>query len=243
MTELFLIRREIRRRMLARLGHTTNDSQAPLVLEQFNEFIRAAAETVYTRCPWSQTMRETRADVGIDQRFINYPDNAGPGNIQAIGVWLPSENRYAAMRRGRIPVQADAAPLVEIGEPDSIPGRSQPRIYELKSQIEIWPRPDQAYRLQIDHTINPDLGDDETASVVDAEAIILWAMADAYDFQGDRELAGVQRGKFESRINALIGEQHPLTQIRRGRFDRLSVAARRDDYLPDSGVWPSQVPS
>lgn len=243
MSELFINRKEIRRRVLARLGFTTNDSQAPLNLDQINEFIRSAAETVYLRCPWSQAMRETRVSIGIDQRRLNYPAQVGPGNIQAIGLWLADEQRYVPLRRGRIPVELDDDPVVDIGEPDSVANRGRPELYELKKQIELWRRPDQAYELKLDHTISPNFENDSDVSVVDGEAIILWAMADAYDFQGDERLAQVARGKFEERIRLLINDQSPLTQYKRGRFDRLSVAARRDTYMPDSGQWPSRMPS
>lgn len=241
--ELFLNRKEIRRRVLARLGFTTNDSQAPLNLDQLNEFIRAAAEAVYLRCPWAQSLRETRVSIGIDQRVLNYPDHTGPGNIQAIGLWLPEEKRYAQLRRGRIPVTLDDDPLVDIGEPDSVAGRGRPELYELKEQIELWRRPDQAYELKLDHTISPNFANDSDVSVVDAESMILLAMADAYDFQGDERLAEVARAKAEDRIRRLIGDQSPLAPYKRGRFDRLSVGGRRDTYVPDSGTWPSTVPT
>lgn len=243
--ELYLNRREIRRRIQARMGHVTNDSQAPQVMEQFNEFIRSAAYEVYRRCPWSATQQETTVSVGIDQRFINYPTNVGPGEIVSIGVWLETEQAYRQLRRGRITVAMDDEPLVEIGEPTSAAGRGTPSVYETKAQIEIWRRPDQAYRLKIDHTVSPNLESDEQVSVVDAEAIIMWAIADAYDFQGDERLATIARQKFDTRISSLIGEQNPATTIKRGRYDRLAVANRRlgSDYVPDSGVWPSTVPT
>lgn len=239
--ELYLNRREIRRRMLARLGNTTNDSQAPLVMDQFNEFIRAAVQAVYTRCPWSHALRETRVDIGIDQRFVNYPSMAGAGNIQAIALWDATAQRYCNLQRGRIPLEADDDPVVDLGEPDSIAGRAAPTVYELKTQIELWPRADQAYELKIDHTISPDLAGDDDVSVVDAEAVILWAMADAYDFQGDDRLSQVARRKYEERIQALIGSQHPLPTIRRGRYSLNNKAS--DSYEPNSGLWPSRMPT
>jgi hypothetical protein len=241
--EIHLPRREIRRRIQARLGFTTNDAQAPLVMEQINEWIRAAASEVYKRCPWAQTQQETTAEVGIDQRFIDYPQHAGPGNIIAIGLWFEGETRYRQLRRGRIPVTLDDDPIVDTGEPDSVAARATPSLYELKNQIELWPRADQAYRLKIDHTISPEIADDTTDSVVDAEAIILHVMAEAYDNQGDDRLADGKRRQFEAQIARLIGEQSPMQQMRRGRYDRLSVGRRTDgnDYVPDSGTWPSRA--
>lgn len=238
--EIYLSRLEIRRRIQARLGYVTNGSQAQQIMDQMNEWIRAAANAVYKRCQWVQNQTETRADVGIDQRFLDYPDNAGPGDIVAIGVWLPTESRFRPLRRGVIPIRVDDEPLVEIGEPDSVAGRGCPEVYELKGQIELWRRADMAYRLKIDHTVSPELATDAAESIVDAEAIILHAMAEAFDFQGDSRLADVKRAQYEEQIRALIAERHPLTAIRRGANDRRSIGGRRDlGYVPDSGAWPS----
>lgn len=240
--EVFLPRAEIRRRIQARLGHTTNGSQAPLVMEQMNEWIRAGATAVYKRCQWAQTAVESREDAGIDQRFVNYPANTGPGNVISVAVWMEDEQRFIPLQRGRIPVELDDEPLVELGEPDSVSGRGCPTMYELKKQIEIWPRPDIAYRLKIDHTTSPELADETTPSIVDAEAIILHVLAEAYDFQGDERLASVKRAQFDDHVKQLANDQHPLTTIRRGAYDRLSVGPRRTgDYIPDSGAWPSRM--
>lgn len=249
--EVYASRKEIRRRLQARLGNTTNDAQAPLVMEQYNEFIRSAAMEVYTRCSWAAAQRESFADVGIDQRFINYPDNATGGNIIQVAVWDAGSNRYRTLRRARILIHKDDEPVVEEGEPASIAGRGMPTQYEPKKQIEIWPRPDQAYQIKIDHTVNPDLADDNDVSVVDAESIILWSMADAFDFQGDTALAQVQRAKFDKRIGQLRAWAHTEEVFTRGRLGRLAAnGARVGDGvvvmtggdLPNSGQWPAVMP-
>lgn len=242
--QLAITRKEIRRRMLARLGNATSDEQAQLVTPQYNEFIRAACEEVYTRCAWVKTLRESREDIGIDQRFVNYPANCGPENIMQISVWDEDGQRFIPLRRGLIQQELDDEPVVEIGEPDSVAGRGRPTIYEAKTQIELWRRADKAYRLKIDHTINPNFEDDDQTSVVDGELIILWAMADAYDFQGDDRLASVQRQKFANRLAELAGQQAPQVVMRRdiGRSQRLNERARGgvvSDYQPNSGAWPS----
>lgn len=240
--DLSLTRLEIRRRIQARLGYVTNDAQAPSVMDQINEWIRAAANAVFKRCQWVQAQHETTATIGIDQRFVDYPANAGPGDIIAIGVWMETEQRYRTLRRGVIALCHDDEPLVEAGEPDSVAGRGTPSIYELKAQIEFWRRPDQQYRLKIDHTVSAEFATDAAESIVDAEAVILHVMAESYDFQGDQRLADVKRAQYEEHIRALIAERHPLTVIQRGRCDRHSVGRRtRSDYVPDSGAWPSRM--
>lgn len=239
--EIFATRQEIRRRVMARMGWTTNGSQAPLNLDQLNESIRAAALEVYGRCQWVRTLRETTAEVGIDQRFINYPDACGPGELVAIALWDADAQRYRPLRRGRIRPHQDDEPLVEEGEPASVPGRARPTMYEAKNQIELWPRADQVYRLKIDHQVSPDLGTDDAVSVVDAELIILWVMGDAFELQGDGDLAATQRGKFETRVRKLIADASPRESLMMGARDRIGLN-QGIGYQPTSGQWPAVMP-
>ncbi|MFW6340819.1 MAG: hypothetical protein ACOC0Q_08125 [Wenzhouxiangella sp.] len=248
-------RKEIRRRVYARMGYMTSEHQAQQTLDQVNEFINAGALKVYGRCPWVRTLRETRLPppdgLGIDQRFLTYPANTGPGNIQAIAVWDAEALCYRPLRRGRITIAMDDEPLVDEGEPASEPGRDRPRVYELKDQIEVWPRPDTEYEVKIDHTVHPQFVDDLDVSIVDAEAIILYVIADLYEQQGDDVLARSYRsnddprlppGKFELRLNELAVAQHPLPTVQRGRWDRQQLMApewRGEGYVPTSGQWPS----
>lgn len=240
--ESFLSRKEIRRRVLSRMGKSSNDAQAQQVMEQTNEFIRAAAQAVYLRCNWVQTIIDTTTAVGIDQRLLNYPTNCQPQNVQSIAYWDESGQKFVSLRRGVIPAELDDEPLVEEGEPASIDGRGKPQIYELRAQIEIWPRPDQEYRIKIEHSVNPDLENDDSVSVVDAEAIVLHVMAESYDFDGDQQLANTKRGQYEQRIQTLIGQQAPTLDIRRGRLDRLRFSRVQTGYVPNSGNWPAVMP-
>jgi hypothetical protein len=243
--QILLNRKECRRRILARMGFATSDEQAQMVMPQLNETIRAACDAVYLLCPWVRTLRETRLDVGIDQRFINYPDNCGPENIQSLAVWDADGERFLQLRRCTIPVELDDEPVVEVGEPGSVANRGRPDRYEAKDQIEVWRRPDQAYRLKCDHTINPNFEDDDQQSIVDAELIILWAMADRYDTDGEDRLAAVQRQKFKDRFGVLAGLQRSWATVTRdsGRRARMQAFAHRQPgYVPTSGAWPSVMP-
>lgn len=240
--EIFATRQEIRRRMNARMGFTTNSSQAPLNLEQHNEFIRAAAAQVLQDCPWQNTMRETRVTVGIDQRFLNYPANATGSNILGVAYWNTDQKRYLPILRSRITARHDDEPLVDEGEPASVDNRGSPLLYEPKAQIEIWPRPDQSYELKIDHTVSPQMGSEDELSIVDAELIILAAMADAFEFQGDNNLAGIQRAKYDRRLRLLCNQQGAMPPIVRSSLRRM-VRPRSLGYEPDSGAWPSEVPT
>lgn len=241
--EVYAQKKEIRRRLLARLGYQTDDSQGPLVTARLNETIRASALEIYRlQAEWVNTQRETRVNVGIDQRFVNYPTGATAGNILAIGVW--DGTRYLPLRRARITLSNDDEPLVDEGEPASIAGRAMPTLYECKAQIEIWARPDQAYELKIDHTINPDLENDSDTSIVDAEAIIQMCLAECYRHDGDLQTAATYDTKVTARLNSLRAwestrETHSRNDVVRLRMNGYSV---RGD-LPNSGQWPSVMPT
>jgi len=240
--ESFLSRKEIRRRVLSRMGKSSNDAQAQQVMEPVNELIRAAAQAIFLRCNWVQTITETTATVGIDQTVLNYPENCQPQNVVSIAYWDESAQKYVPLRRGSISAEMVDDPLVEVGEPDSVAGRSSPRIYQLRGQIEIWPRPDQEYSLRIEHSVNPDLENDDSVSVVDAESIVLHVMAECYDFDGDKNLADIKRGQYEQRVQTLIGQQAPIMDIRRGRLDRARFSKVQTGYVPNSGNWPAVMP-
>lgn len=249
--EVYVSRKEIRRRVMARMGFTTSDNQAPLTQDQTNEWIRAAALEVYSKCAWASAQRETFLEIGIDQRLVNYPASTTAGNIIQVGVWDEAERRYQPLRRSRIQVSQDDEPLVEIGEPDSVAGRGRPAVFHPKTQIELWPRADQAYQLKIDHTISPNLEADGDVSVVDAEAIILWVLGDALEFQGEGAAADKKRKQFDRRIGELRAWAHTEETFRRGRLGRLVANGARvtEDQvimpggdLPNSGTWPATMP-
>jgi hypothetical protein len=244
--EIYLSRQEIRRRVHARLGFVTNDAQAPQVLEQHNELIRAAALEVAQACPWVSTKREAFLDVEIDQRYLTYPTGCGPGSIIQLGVWDEGEGRYAALRRGVIPVELDDEPLVEEGEPASVSGRGRPILYEVRDQIELYPRADQAYEVKLDYVISLDLAADDTVSNVDAEAVILASIAEVYAFQQDVAQARFFREKLDERIRKLAqGQRHNLKVSRRTSYQRRVQGGTSPlgDYEPNSGSWPSVMPS
>lgn len=244
MEELYLSRLEIRRSAHARLGFSSG--QALMVNDQHNEFIRGAAREVAQACPWVNTKRSTRPSVGIDQRFVNYPTGATAGSIIQIGVWDAGASQYCVLRRGVIPVQLDDEPIVDEGEPASVAARGIPTLYEVRNQIEIYPRPDQEYELKIDYVLTVDLSGDDVVSIVDAEAVILLVCAEIYAFQGDVEQARFYRAKYDAQIRALAtGQRHDLTMSKRGSYERRLAGAKNPlgDYEPNSGAWPSRTPT
>lgn len=237
---IYATRQEIRNRVLSRLGFTTNGSQSPETEAKVNEDIRAASLMLANLYKHQYAMMESRVTVGIDQRFVNYPTDCRIGGILSIGVWIEEEGKYRPLKKRPINVSYDDEPTVETGEPGSISGRGTPCIFEQKRQIEIWPRPDKQYELKFDYQASPELIADEQESQFDAECIVLWAMAEYYDHQGDERLANKKRDQCIQMANMIHANEFPLETIQRGKYDRLSVLPRRThDFIPNSGSWPS----
>lgn len=237
--ETYQTREEIRRRVQARLGMVSNDDQASQILVQMNEWIRAACQEVFLRCAWVNTQRETRVDIGIAQRFVDMPDNATAANILQVAIWDADAEEYCVLRRAVIPQQLDNEPVEEAGGDDAEASRARPLLYQPKTQIELWPLPDIAYELKIDHTVSPELATDAGVSIVDAEAIILWTLADAYEFQGDERLANTCRAKFERRIAQLKAQQHTGETFKRGGLDELEIRRVNKEPKPNYDTRPS----
>lgn len=239
--ETYQTREEIRRRLQARLGYVSNDDQASQVMVQHNEFIRSACQEVFTRCQWVKTQRETRVQIGVAQRFVNMPANTTAGNILQVSIWNAPAQLYHVLRRAVIRQQLDNEPTEAAGGTDAEATRHMPQLYEPKTQIELWPLPDIAYELKIDHTVSPDLLDDADVTIVDAEAVILWAIADSYDFQGDLTLAKIARQKFEARIAKLKALQHTGESFRRGGLDELELSRANQEPRPNYDTRPSTL--
>ncbi len=257
--EIYATRLALRNSLQARLGYSTNDTSSSLVVGQYNEFLNSAARAVYAICKdWTNALREYFPTVAVDQRFIDYPASATAANIQSVGCWDSGTERYRLLRRGRIQIPYDAEPLkalYDAGDADALvqwpARRGFPLLYETKAQIEIWPPPDQEYELKIDYMASPDLANDTDTCIIDGEAILLYALADAYDFQGDSRLADIQRQRFNVRIGQLRAKQHSGEPYQQGRLNRLVAngATIRDGVvllpggiLPNSGTWPAVMP-
>lgn len=233
---------EMRRRLNAGTGFTTDDSQAPTAFEQTNEWIRRAIAKALERCPWVKLQREFFLTLGIDERFLNYPAQVEPRGIMAIGVW--DGTRYRQLRRARIPVIADDEPAVAAGEPTSTSGRGIPQAYEVKSQIEFWPRNDEVRKVKIDAVLTPYPKKDSDLILVDDELVLLWAIAESRDNDGETDLADRARARFEERATYLAGAESPGEVIRRGGDkQQIGDPSTLTGYVPTSGVWPSVMPS
>lgn len=230
--EIFLNRGEMRRRLRARLGTVTNDAQAGMAGDQHNELLRSASLEVYGELKHAQAKRETEFTIETGQRYVNYPANCTPGNIISIAIWDEDELRFVHLSKHRVTPMRDDDQIERMiteandeGDTDEVERLTafrddqydRPQFYEFKSQLELWPKADKKYYGKIDHTVSPDLNSDDDVSVVDSEAVILFALSEAFAMQGDDVMAKATMAKATMRIGKLRAFQHTNEYAVRGR--------------------------
>lgn len=234
-------RGEMRRRLFARMGTSTSGLVMAESEDQANEALRAAAQHVEVLYAWPRTFVEnTSLEIGVDQRFVTRPAGCRFGSIVELAVWDADDLQYYPLTRKRISVSRDTDPLNQVGGQDDEDTRDRPCYYEeTGEQIELWPPADEVYPLKLVYRGDNDLNDDEDIPTVDSELIILWALADMLEFQGEDRLAAVQRQKFTSRYTQVRHWSHTAEVIKMG-------AAHRSEYQeghisPNYDTRPSTI--
>lgn len=223
-SETFANRAELRRRLLARMGSTTDTTVYSQATEQLNEFLREAAQMVRDACEWKDKLVDFAFTTGTDEAFYNYPANTGPGDIVRVARWDDDAKEYVQLDRRVI------LPILE-NDPDwtgddEIATRDKPLLWEDSAQvvsgvavpaIKLNPLPDAVYTMKMQGYLAASLTDETTPSAVDADCIVLLAYAEILDSDGREKLAQIQRAKAEKRIGLLAGAQRTGQIIRRGR--------------------------
>jgi hypothetical protein len=230
--EVYLTKSEIRRRVNALLGFNTNAAQYDRHKEMVDELINEGSMSVHADMETGPSETTTTGTVGIDQEVINFPSGTTAGNIIEVGIWDSDEARY-------VPLEAEDADTYESR-------RDRPEICTLEgSQVRIWPRPDQEYPYAIRHTVTDQLIEDDAVSTVDAMLIIRWAAAGAQAALGRDDEAKASWAIYADRLTKLKSKNNKNHTWSRSRGHRLRANASRIRVnldIPNSGVWPSQVP-
>ena len=239
--EIRLTLAQMRSRVLARSGTSTDALVFAQSKEQLDEFIRSAVLHLMSIYDWPSATQESvtvrwpgdsAPGVGTDQRYLTYPADASAGCILDIAVWDADSKRYLPLTRAAIPLSVHTDPLDTEGGTNDEQTRGTPRIFREGRQIEIWPLADKEYDLKIIYQPNGELADDDSLSPVDSELTILLALADWLESQGEMNLASVQRSKFQARYVRLRHHMHAWTTIKLGRDRSDGVGTPNYDTSP-----------
>lgn len=223
-SETFANRAELRRRLLARLGATTDTTVYSQITEQLNEFLREAAQMVRDACEWKDKLVDFYFETGTDEAFYDYPANTGPGDIVRVSLWDEDSSEYVQLdRRVILPILENDPDWTG---PDEVATRDKPLLWEDSAQVvgdvavpalKLNPLPDAIYKMKMQGYLAAQLLDDTTPSAVDADCIVMLAHAEVLDSDGKEKQAAVQRAKAQQRIGLLAGAQRTGQIIRRGR--------------------------
>lgn len=233
--DIFLPRDEIVRQTRALLGQATSDVIATQVADQQVVTVQTAAREVALRCYWVTLRGEVTLDLGIEQEFINYPEDAGAGSVEAIGVWDEGQQFYIPLHEKVIPVQASNDQMVLQGQPALAIVTGMPTHFEQLKQIRTHPISDKAYKLRVRYQRPVQMPNPDSLSLVDAQAIIMLSVAMSLETLGDLQLADRWSARADRRIrdlrahhqgnqdlqlnrNADMGEDEHL-QVDRPRWD------------------------
>lgn len=242
-SEVFANRAVLRARLRSRLGMSTSDTVMAQTTNAHNEYLRGAARYVRDLCTWKRLESEYTFDLGVDERFYPYPSNSGPGDALRLSR-LDDSGRYIPLEKRII------LPVLDVDDDlsgdDDANTRGTPVLWEERSilvsgvpdgRIEVWPPPDEVLGMKLEYIAGGEgFTDDTTASVVDAELILLWALADALEARGDLQLADRQRDKFEVRRRELHASSNSGGVI---VIDRARQTALKYGYQDDTGPRPN----
>ena len=238
--EIRVSRQEMRRRLFARMGTSTDGLVLAESEDQANELLRAAALHIESMYEWPVARTEdVTLSLGVDQRFVTRPTGCAVGSVVEFAVWDADEQRYFPLRRGRIDVRYDNDPTAAAGGDDAEDDRGRPRIYEELEQIEVWPRPDKVYETKLIFNLQTSLDNENDLPLVDSELIILWALADYYENMGEDRLAQSQRQKFQVRYGAIRNTVHAREILKMGSSHRNAYEGRR--LRPNYDTRPSTI--
>lgn len=203
--QLSLPRDEIMRQVRAFLGIQTDSGLASQIDEQHVVAINAAALKVQQDCRWVSAQGRVTITLQSEQTILDYPENAGPGSIQAMAVY--EDDLYYPLLPGIIPVHADQDQQQLAGGGTFAAVQDRPRYFEQRSQIHLWPNSDKTYPVRIDYNRPVVMATGKTISIVDG-MLIIYAAASMISTQlGDPAQAAYYVGLYSDRRNSLMAWQ------------------------------------
>jgi len=160
---------DLRQELRERLGFGAQGAEAGPSIRIMNSFLRNAQEQLIREFDFNDLIVETSLATGVGQTLYTWPDNCDPDNV--ISVVLEDTvdtiaNRYKLIEG--INYQHDA---------HSVPN-DQPRRFERRTQLEIWPPPDRTtYNIILEYVKRPDRFQlDQDKASINEDLLLLHAL-------------------------------------------------------------------
>jgi len=188
----------LRGRMMVRLGYAAQkDNPPPGMADLLNDFLQSAQTVLYQKHKELRTERFFTWTMAVGERFYDIPDNeeACTKRLDALKLsWVGIED-----------LNGTWLPLASGIRPENYTMATQnglPQVYEIRQCIEVFPAPDQAYKLRIKgHFLLSPFADDEDQTSINGELVFLWALANAKNHYGKGDASAVK-----AEANALLGD-------------------------------------
>lgn len=210
---------ELRRRLLVRLGMAAMPAGLPGMAELLNDFLTQAQELLYRRYDVFRTERFFTWNMEKGVRFYDLPGNEdGAGGDGGL-----CEKRLDPRKVRWVGVQDGAGiwrELIDGIPPELYTGLSEgfPHRYEIRQCIEVWPAPqddDHKLRIKGHFGLLPFIEDEHTTTI-DAEAVLLMALANAKAHYGQPD-GGNYMQQLNVYIADLVAGQHGTARYIPGR--------------------------
>jgi hypothetical protein len=179
------IRADIQTRLGFGMAGQAGVVNSPLI----DSMIRSAQFQLYQQFEWLELKKVVERTTGTEQQFYDYPADCEPENIVSISIGYS----------GRMTTLMEGISNTDLGF--DIGG--EPRKYERRDQIELWPVPQtNAYTLRIEYikSLNA-LNNNDDRTTINSEMVFLHALtnAKAHYRQPDAE-------SYSSQLDALLAK-------------------------------------
>lgn len=168
---------ELRARLMVRLGYAGQVANPPPGMAALlNDFLVSSQRLLYMKYTELHTERFYTWTMEPNIRFYDLDDNdeTCTKRLNALKItWAGVEDLNGAW----LPLVSGIPPVLYTETPPNI---SIPQRYEIRQCIEVFPPPDEAYKLRIKgHYLLQPLSADGDQTTIDSELVFLWALATA----------------------------------------------------------------
>lgn len=232
--ELPLTRVEIRRLMRAHLGQQTSEALAGQTGDQYNAFIDTASLAVFAESRWLSAQRRTTVDLGAEQYKLAWPADAAVGSLLAAAITTGAGVAYTDLEKRPFPVRTDTDLEEAEGGATYDAVQGTPRYIDPRGDgLYLYPVNDSTPRkVRLHYVVRQRMTTDAQTSICDGQAIMLHAVALAWQAHGDERNADVYMAQYRERIASLRAWQNT------GRRIAIDEDARMGDEPDEFAAWP-----
>lgn len=176
---------QLRRRMMVRLGYAAQaDNPPPGMTDLLNDFLISAQRKLYTnpKNPELRTERLYRWTMVEGVGYYGIKDNDSQTDFTDITCGKHI-NPYQVTWVGVEDINGSWLPMVRGIDPTlytTVAQKGLPACYEIRSCIEVFPRPNRAYKLWMKGMFDLEpFESDSDRTTIHSELVFLWALADA----------------------------------------------------------------